>query len=151
MKVYLYRCSWDLLWDLEKRKKFEEIGVQWCLEKESDSGEVEKLLLTTKKIYLTDIFEATQIQRPLLIYLGENCTEYFPLTKEKSLITRTILFKKGNKIGDRLSKMSTISKNSLNYISEDFEEINFIYSIIGKDYEFEEKSLRVYEFLENLK
>ena len=49
MKVYLYICSWDLLWDSEKRKKFEKIGVQWCLEREGDG--VIKYLITKEKIY----------------------------------------------------------------------------------------------------
>ena len=145
MKVYLYRCSWDLLWDSKKRNRFEEIGVQWCLEKDSDIGNVEKLLITTEKISLQDVIEPTEMHRPLLKLLGENYTEYFPLTQRNMLITRTLLYKSDTAIGDVLSKISIINKNGLGYISENFEEANFIYSIIGKNYSFEEKTLRVRE------
>ena len=151
MKVYLYRCSWDLLWDSEKRNKFEEIGVQWCLERESDIGNVEKLLITTKKINFKDVIEPTEIQRPLFKYLGEGYTEYFPLVRENMLITRTFLFKNNFIMGDVLSKMSIVNKNGLGYISENFEELNFIYSIIGNNYDHEEKSLRIYDSLNGLK
>jgi hypothetical protein len=151
MKVYLYRCSWDLLWDSEKRNRFEEIGVQWCLERDSDIGNVEKLLITTEKIYLQDIIEPTEMHRPLLILLGENYTEYFPLTQENMLITRTLLYKSDSVVGDVLSKISTANKNGLGYISEDFEEFSFIYSIIGKNYSNEEKTLRIREYIKSLR
>ena len=53
MRVYLYRCSWDQLWDQEKREKFEKIGVQWCLDKPGEG--IEKLLITTEKARLQDL------------------------------------------------------------------------------------------------
>ena len=149
MKVYLYICSWDLLWDSEKRKKFEEIGVQWCLEREGDG--VIKYLITKEKIYFPNVIEPTQIQRPLFKYLGEGNTEDFPNTRKDQLITRTSLdwYIDDWLVADRLSKMTVLNKKGLGYISEDFEEALFIYSKI-KDtnfYEKEAEDFRVYDFL----
>ncbi len=142
-KVYLYRCSWDQLWDHEKREKFEKIGVQWCLDKPGEG--IEKLLITTEKITFSDIFEPTQIQRPLFKFLGEGNIEDFRVVKEGRLITRTELAKYVDDwlAYDRISKLSTSSKNGLEYISNEFEESLFIISIIEKYYNYD------YEFIES--